>query len=83
MSAKKDDLKKQYRESKKADHHWQVCRACGERGMKSELEPHHPKGRHGENILEYFWIHPACHRWIHDNPKEATQMGLLKSGRNI
>ena len=82
MSNKKQSLRDQYKGLKKADHHMQTCRACGERSMRSEMEPHHPKGRHGENILRYFWIHSHCHRWIHDNPKEATEMGLLESGRN-
>lgn len=29
-----------------------------------------------ENMLAVCW---ACHRWIHDNPREATERGFLRS----
>ena len=75
-------LRDQYREQKKKDPHQQTCQCCNQRGFKKEMEPHHPKGRHGVNILIYIWVHPQCHRWIHNNPKEAQEKGLLISGRN-
>lgn len=27
-------------------------------------------------------IHSSCHRWVHDNPAEALEVGLLWKGRN-
>lgn len=43
--------------------------------------PHHlkPRSRGGkhtsENLIDLCFI---CHRWVHDNPSEATKRGLLK-----
>lgn len=60
----------------------QVCKACGIIGMKSAMDPHHPAGRSHGNILNFVWVHRSCHQWTHDNPQEATDMGLLDKGRN-
>jgi len=79
---KKQALREKYKAMKIADPPMQVCKCCMEKSMKKEMEPHHPKGRRSENLLRYFWVHPLCHRWIHDNPTEATERGLLESGRN-
>jgi len=71
-----------YRKSKAADHPVQTCKVCKQKSPKSHMEPHHPRGRAGDNLLAYFWVHPSCHRWIHDNPAAAEERGLLNKGRN-
>ena len=82
MNDRRAALLKDYKAQKENDHPMQTCKACGERGAKSSMEPHHPAGRRGDSILNYMWLHPLCHRWVHDNPKQATERNLLTSGRN-
>lgn len=53
------------------------CPVCGIEGFCNLMDPHHPAGRIGENILNYFFVHRTCHTWIHNNPKEAKSRGLL------
>lgn len=77
-----DEIKARYKQMKEDDHPVQTCRVCKEKGMKKEMEPHHPKGRRGMNLLIYKWVHPLCHRGVHDNPKAATKHGWLVAGRN-
>lgn len=79
---KKAEYKALYMKMKKEDHHVQVCLVCRQKGMKSQMHPHHLQGRHGENMLNYKWVHPDCHRTIHDNPKLATEHGWLIEKRN-
>ena len=55
----------------------QKCAITGVVKPKSQLDPHHPKGRCGENILYYFWIVKSYHDWIHANGKEARSLGFL------
>jgi len=41
-------------------------------------EVHHANGRRGKRLIDtdYFVaVCRTCHRWIHDNPKEAKQNG--------
>jgi hypothetical protein len=83
MPSKNQKLRAQYREMKKQDHPMQICKACGERSPKNDMEPHHPSGRAGVKILDYFWLHSPCHAWVHLNQKEAEKKGLLIKGRNI
>ena len=77
-----DDLEKEYRDSKDAAHPVQRCACCKQLGAKKGMHPHHPKGRHGRNLLRYIWVHVPCHRWIHANPRLATARGLLEPGRH-
>jgi hypothetical protein len=72
----------EYKRMKQEDHPVQTCFICGQKGAKKSMEPHHPLGRHGENILYYKWVHGSCHRGAHDKPKLATQRGWLEAGRN-
>lgn len=55
---------------------------CGRPGChRTSAEVHHKKGR-GEflNVVQFFCaVAKVCHRWIHDNDKEAREMGLLLS----
>jgi len=83
MNKRRAALLDEYKFQKKADPHMQTCKVCGERSPKAAMEPHHPAGRRGDSILNYFWLHPLCHRWCHDNPKEAENRGLLTKGRNL
>lgn len=73
---------KAYRAKKESDHPLQTCFICGQKGAKKAMEPHHPKGRRGMNILYYKWVHSACHRGAHHEPETATKQGWLESGRN-
>lgn len=56
-----------------------VCEVCGQERSTALHEPLMRSS--GGSILEeantvaICW---KCHRWIHDNPKEATAKGLLK-----
>jgi hypothetical protein len=73
---------KLYREQKAADPPRQQCRVCMGHDHKEEMVPHHPRGRHGANILNYFWVHHIpCHQWIHDNMAEAERLGLVTPNR--
>lgn len=41
---------------------------------------HHMKGRTGKLLRDKMWWFPICsrcHRWIHDNMKEARRRGLV------
>jgi len=78
----KEELFAQYRQLKKDDMPYQMCPVCGAPGSKDAMEPHHPCGRDGTNILLYTWLHPTCHRWVHMNPKAARDCGMLWPGRN-
>lgn len=52
---------------------------CGLTPGKAQ-DVHHKQGRAGKLLLdETKWIAVCrrCHDWIHDNPKEATDLGLL------
>jgi hypothetical protein len=43
-------------------------------------EVHHKRGRIGQRLLDFEACMPlcfACHRFIHDNPRWARQMGYL------
>lgn len=78
----RQSLRDSYREQKKQDPLLQTCPVCGERSPKLAMEPHHPNGRSGKALLQYFWVHPVCHRFIHDHPDIATERGWLIRGRN-
>lgn len=51
-----------------------LCERCG---AKNNLQLHHKKGR-GKYLLEYFCtLCFNCHRWAHDNSKQAKEEGYL------
>lgn len=54
----------------------------GELLAKNLAEFHHPAGRRKASFLFVIPVSPETHRRIHDNPKWATLVGLLWSGRN-
>jgi len=61
-----------------------ICKKCG--GYVEGQIPHHvkPKGRYPELALETdngILLHMKCHRWVHDNPKEAHKLGLFYVGK--
>ncbi len=74
-------LQERYEAMKEEDEVLQRCPYCHQLGSKNDMDRHHPRGRHGENLLKYFYAHRLCHGAIHDNPKEATERGLLKDNR--
>lgn len=55
-----------------------VGQRCAFPGCASfDLEPHHTGGRHGDNL---FKVIPCCrshHRWIHEHPDAAFELGYL------
>lgn len=83
MNPKRGKAEAEYRKLKSNDAQLQTCKVCGQRDAKRNMEPHHPAGRAGDNLFNYFWTHPACHRWIHENQAEAERLGLLTRLRNI
>jgi len=51
-----------------------VCVRCPAKAT----EVHHANGRRGKRLIDvdYFVeVCRTCHRWIHDNPKEAKENG--------
>lgn len=71
-----------YEAMKADDAQTQRCRVCGVSGSKDYLDRHHPRGRSGENILIYFYVHRIpCHKHIHDNPKWAEANNFLEPNR--
>jgi hypothetical protein len=77
MSKKKTEWNNKYIKQKQKDEEIQICPKCNLSDLKSNMEPHHPKGRANENILFYWWMHPECHAWIHAHPNEARKQNLL------
>lgn len=54
-----------------------ICEAC-HKAKATDL--HHSRGRSGQLLVlaQYFQaLCSTCHRWVHDNPKEAQAKGLL------
>lgn len=72
----------QYESMKEGDCNLQMCAYCSIIGSKHDMDRHHPAGRSHGNLLNYVYLHRPCHRWVHDNPAKATELGLLVSGRN-
>lgn len=58
------------------------CPRCGLSLPKDQLERHHPAGRRKAAFLFTVQTCSPCHRWTHQNPKDAEDIGLLWSGRN-
>lgn len=58
-----------------------ICTLCWRNSIKvTSAEVHHMRGRAGLILFDVRWFLPVCsvcHRWIHDNPAEATKLGLL------
>lgn len=55
-----------------------VSSHCGGVGVAA----HHVKMRSrggGNNPENMAWLCTPCHMWVHDNPAEATELGLLTS----
>jgi len=59
-----------------------ICPKCGVSGRKESMERHHIAGRSKSGFLFTVMIHSSCHRWVHDNPAEALEVGLLWKERN-
>jgi hypothetical protein len=53
MNPKRAAWEERYKASKLSDKEGQQCRLCMQWSRKSDMVPHHPRGRHGENILHY------------------------------
>lgn len=73
--------KSAYDAEREADADTQECAVCSIAGSKRSMDRHHPRGRHGDNLLSYVYVHRLCHKLIHDNPKWAEGKGLLVRNR--
>ena len=80
--SRKQELRKQYEAARWGEPFCQECASCGGPSNTSQMDRHHPAGRHGTNILRYIYLCRACHTECHADPKEATRRGLLWPGRN-
>jgi hypothetical protein len=78
ISPKKKEINAEYAKRKRRylkEH--PICEACHKVAAK---DLHHSRGRSGQLLImaEFFQALCApCHRWVHDNPKEAREKGLL------
>jgi hypothetical protein len=79
----RDWLKQEYKRLKNEAAPVQECAGCGSKGAKSSMDPHHPHGRAGDNLLRFCWIHRHCHTFIHDNPSKGKAMGLMEFDGSI
>lgn len=55
-----------------------TCQWCKVPGGR--LDPHHilPRGRGGKDTLaNLVSLHRACHRYVHEHPREAKPKGVL------
>lgn len=51
---------------------------CARCGTTEDVDLHHANGRKGQNLFKYFiTLCRRCHRWVHDNPKNAKEQGFL------
>jgi hypothetical protein len=80
---------------RKADREWRqaVLEAAGYRcqfpgctDKSSQLDAHHVATRKARPDLKYVVsngraLHRSCHKWVHDHPREAYSLGLLKNVR--
>jgi len=78
ISKKTKDSLALYTEKRSLDHEQQVCFVCKTENHKSNMEPHHPKRRLGDNLMYYKYVCQECHRWIHENGKKAKELGYLE-----
>ena len=76
--AERDRLRDEYRRLVREAAPYQTCAWTGDRLPKSQLHPHHPYGRHGRWVLEFVWLRPDKHDWIHAHPDEAYALGWLQ-----
>lgn len=74
--SKKSSLKAEYDRMGGADSVVQTCAVCKTRGPKSQMHRHHVNGRSGIRLLEYIYVCPLCHEWIHQNPAKAKELNL-------
>jgi hypothetical protein len=76
----KAEIRAEYRRLLAAADFMQTCCYCKTKAGKTRLEPHHPNGRHGLNLLDFKWAHATCHRLdrtsIHESPALAKKLGL-------
>lgn len=54
-----------------------ICRVCKISGDAGSMDPHHPLGRVGDNLFNFFMVHRNCHRQIHEFPEHARKEGWL------
>ena len=55
------------------------CCVCGQQGPKKYMDPHHPHGRHGDNLFNFVWAHRACHNGAHHNVRQSKKYGIITS----
>lgn len=82
MSPSKRAIQSRYKAAVRDAMHAQIGRigfvACERCCKTAAVEPHHPEGRIGDKILIIRLICRKCHKWIHENTKQARLDGWLK-----
>lgn len=81
VSGQRKAIWAQYRAALKDRARGATCANCG---AKRFLEPHHPYGRRGENLLRFVFICRSLHHIIHAHSDAAKEAGWLQpeySGR--
>lgn len=82
VSPKQSKLLRQYAKQRKAfleAHPWcEVCTEPGDRRARA-TDIHHKKGRGKYLLDESTWLAVSRegHRWIHDHPKQAAELGYI------
>lgn len=67
-----------YKKSFDGDGTLQTCLVCGGGGDKYHMDRHHTRGRRSmEQMLDYVYVHRACHDYLHRNPNESLEKGWL------
>jgi len=70
----------QYRKLAKEFLHAKIRCECD--CLNEATQIHHKRGRSGELLNDtkhWLAVCATCHRWIHDHPKAAMELGLLES----
>jgi hypothetical protein len=67
----------EYREKKRNEPPTSRCGVCGIESITVDMDPHHPGGRLGANLLIYFRVHRGCHELIHRDERLAKEKGWM------
>jgi hypothetical protein len=54
------------------------CSRCRVLSTFSKMDPHHPYGRHGDNLFKVIPMCRTCHTWTHEHPNSAYDLGYLQ-----
>jgi hypothetical protein len=54
------------------------CARCNVSAQFAKMDPHHPYGRHGDNLFKVIPMCRTCHTWTHEHPNMAFDLGFLQ-----